>query len=75
MTSVGEIVVYRFIRVLTRRLADKGVFTDREITELLDAWFGEVMALGRELQESGSTQDVDDILQMIHSLTVEFAPK
>lgn len=75
MTDAGDLAIYSFIRVLTRRLVDKGVFTDKEMVDLHDAWFGEVMALGQELQESGSDQDVDGILQMIHSMTVEFTPK
>lgn len=64
-----------FVRVLARSLLDKGVLTEREVLDLLDAWFGDVVALGSALQEDGADSDVDGVLQMIHSLTVEFTPR
>lgn len=64
-----------FVRVLARNLIDKGVLTEGDVVDLLDAWFGDVMALGSALQEDGADSDVDGVMQMIHSLTVEFTPK
>lgn len=75
MTDTSESAIYSFIRVMTRRLVDKGVFSDKEMTELLDAWFGEVMELGQEMQEAGSDDDAFDVLQAIQSMTAEFTPK
>lgn len=75
MTDAGELAIYSFIRVFTRRLVDKGVFTDKEMVDLHDAWFGEVLSLGAAMQDAGTAKDIDNVLQMIHSLTVEFTPK
>lgn len=75
MTDADELAIYSFIRVLTRRLVDKGVFTDKEMVDLHDAWFGEVLSLGAAMQEAAAAKDIDNVLQMIHALTVEFTPK
>jgi len=61
-----------FIGILARRLVDKGVFSRSEMADLFDAWFREVFVLGAEFEAEGEEQDFDDILQMIHLLTVEF---
>lgn len=71
----ATIALQSFVRVLARSLLDKGVLTEREVIDLLDAWFGDVVALGSALQEDGADSDVDGVLQMIHSLTAEFTPK
>lgn len=65
-----------FIGILTRRLVDKGVFSQEEMEDLLDAWFQEVVLLGAEVEPLITDGDpVQDVLQMIHSLTKEFTPK
>ena len=73
--DVTTLAFYGFVRALTQRLVDKGVFTTGDMVDLYDVWFSHVLALGAELEAAGSEQDVDDILQIIHSLADEFTPK
>lgn len=65
-----------FVKVLTRRLVEKGVFTSGEMVDLLDLWFGEVVRVAATQEEHGSPADgADEVLKMIHLLTDEFTTK
>ena len=74
-TEAHLLAIHSFINVLTRRLVEKGVFTQSEMANLHDAWFQEVFAQGVALEEAGDELDLDDVLIMIHSLALEFTPK
>jgi hypothetical protein len=75
MTDVHLLAIQSFLRVLGQRLVDKGVFSQSEMADLFNDWFEDVLAIGQDLQESGDERNVDDVLKIIHSLTVEFTSK
>lgn len=75
-SNVYMFALHSFIGILTRRLVEKGVFSQDEMVDLLDSWFQEVVLLGAEVEPFVTHGDpVQDVLQMIHSLTGEFTPK
>lgn len=71
--DVYALAMQSFIRVLTHRLVEKGVFSREEMSELHDIWFGDVIATGVALESSGQKRNLDDMLQMIHLMGLEFA--
>lgn len=75
MIEIQMLAIQSFLRLLARRLVDKGVFSQGEMADLHDAWFRDVLALGAELEATGDERDVDGVLRMIHSLTDEFSTK
>lgn len=71
--DVYALAMQSFIRVLTHRLVEKGVFSREEMSDLHDAWFGDLIAVGAALEGSGQKPNLDDMLQMIHVMGLEFA--
>lgn len=57
-----------------RALIRKGVLTPDDANRLLDNWFEDLVAIAARNSTAGvdASESIDDILEMIHSLTVEF---
>mgnify|MGYP006932791963 CR=1 FL=1 len=65
--------LYSFVSVLTRRLLEKEVFTQQEVLDLLDAWFGDMLGIASKLQQAGLEGDADEVLKLINRITAEFS--
>ncbi len=63
----------QFVSNLVRALIEKGVFTNADAIHLLDNWFEDMVAIAARnaTAEVDEVESIDDVLHMIHSLSVE----